>query len=321
MKTTLKCSLSLASVALLSALGVTVVTETAHAAPVKKPKVAQEAPKSAGIAQSMGKLRWGMSREQVLEHFTSGIKDKYKPLIAKATSALEEDKLRANMRDELARIRTSIIEFDGDKTGADVSFLRGEFTHKNGESMLKVSENNSDNYYFFIQDKLWKWYKAFDADVFEGKSFDQFADAIQGRYGKAQHRTEKTSAGRHDSLEWQDQATRLRAVDNKTFYGFYCLVFEDKDTLRQLAHLRTVKSDDAQAQNRFVESATSDPGRADDNNPDIVDRITGKVRRRAEPAKASQTTTVSDAPAKPVTLEPSSGGVSEEDDPLKGLGL
>ena len=31
-----------------------------------------------------------------------------------------------------------------------------------------VNDNTSQNYYFFINGKLWKWYKAFNASVFQG---------------------------------------------------------------------------------------------------------------------------------------------------------
>ena len=99
--------------------------------------------------------------------------------------------------------------------------MKGEFTHHNNESLFVVSDESSENYYFFIQDKLWKWYKAFKADAFAGKGFDQFAEAIQTRYGKSQKREGEAThgGGKQSWLEWQDKSTRLRAVDNKQFYG------------------------------------------------------------------------------------------------------
>jgi len=310
------------SFALLSVLALSGSVEIAHATPKRKPTV-QEAPRSAAIAQTMGELSWGMTRDQVLEHFSAKIKEKYRPLFAKATGALEEDKLRASMRDELGKLKSSVVEFNGAKTGADVSFLRGEFTHHNGEAMLSVSENSSENYYFFIQDKLWKWYKAFDSSVFEGKSFDQFADAIQSRYGRAQRRDGEAphGSGKHSWLEWQDESTRLRAVDNKQFYGFYCLVFEDKSTLRKLPQLRTVRPPEQPAGNALVESVTRGGESDGDQNPDVVDHITGKRRRRHEASATPGKSEPSRAPDKVQPAPSESGGVSAEDDPLKGLGL
>lgn len=307
--------------ALLGALALATSVDTVSAAPKKKKqKVAQEAPQSAEIAKAMGDLKWGMSRDQVLEHFTSGIRDKYKPLMAKAAGALEEDKLRARMRDELGKVKSSVVEFNGKKTGADVSFLKGEFTHNNAESMFKVKDENSENYYFFIQNKLWKWFKAFDASAFPGKSFEQFGEAIQARYGKSQVREGDAAhgGGKQKWLEWQDNETRLRAVDNNQFYGFYCLVFEDKSTLRKLPQLRTAKQPEERKSNSLVDSVTSGENEAADNNPNVVDRITGKTRQRED--APSQDSGKKGQPNKPATPAPSEGPPSD-DDPLKGLGI
>jgi hypothetical protein len=311
--------------ALLAALTLMSSIAPAHAAPKKKGKAAAEAPQSAEIAKSMGDLKWGMSREEVSGYFAGKLKEKYKPLLAKASGALEEDKLRAKQKEELAKLKTT--DFNGKKTGLDVSFLKGEFTHHNAETLLVVSDDNSENYYFFIQNKLWKWYKAFKADAFEGKSFDQFADAIQGRYGKGKKvEGEATHGGGKQSwVEWQDQSTRLRAVDNSHFYGFYCMVFEDKGTLRKLPELRTAKVTETKKGNSLIDSVTSDEANnaSADSNPDVMDRITGKNRNRqdapdtgkkGEASKKGET-----APSAPPPE--TTGGVKVEDDPLKGLGL
>ncbi len=296
--------------------------DVAHAAPKKKAaKVAQqqEAPTSNAISAAMGDLEWGMSRDDVMAKFVDGIKEKYRPLIAKATGALEEDKYRAKAREELSMIKSSLVEFNGNKTGWDVSFLANEFTHHNGESMFVVKDGNSQNYYFFMHGKLWKWYKAFSSEVFQGKGFDQFANAVQGRYGQGQVR----EVEKQRFLQWQDVGTSLRAVDNNQFYGFYCLVFEDKNTLRRLDALRTVKPKQKQSGHVLVDAATTEES-GNDSNPDIIDRITGKIRNRQNaPEQAAQASTGKKTTAAPAPA-PSAfdrGGVSDDDDPLKGLGI
>lgn len=319
---------------LVALLGLAMLGSTlagvAHAAPKKKKaKQAQveEAPQSAAISSSMGELKWGSERDQVLQRFITTVKEKYKPKLAKATGALEEDKLRAQMRDELSRIKDSVVEFDGKKTGWDVSFLKGEFTHHNDESLFAVTDESSQNYYFFIHGKLWKWYKAFNAKSFAGKSFDQFAEAIQGRYGKSAPREGELTpgAGKQRWLEWQDPTTRLRAVDNGQFYGFYCLVFEDKDTVRRLPELRRNADDSGPKKHELVESVTNgdDESAHSDGNQDIVDRITGKIRHSSDAPKAESGKTGSSSPSS----SPSSGSSKptppaageDSDDPLRGL--
>jgi hypothetical protein len=310
--------------ALLGALTLSSTIDPAHAAPKKKAKAAQEAPASAEIVKSMGDLKWGMTREEVTTYFADKIKAKYKPLLAKASGAMEEDKLRARQKEELAKLKAT--DFNGKKTGLDVSFLKGEFTHHNAESILVVSDDSSENYYFFIQNKLWKWYKAFKADAFEGKTFAQFAEAIQGRYGKGkQVEGEATHGGGKQSwVEWQDQTTRLRAVDNSGFYGFYCLVFEDKATLRKLPDLRAHKTVETKKGNSLIDAVTSDEANnaASDSNPDVMDRITGKIRHRQDaPESGQKGETGKKGEALPPSSPPPGGGVKTEDDPLKGLGL
>ncbi|HEX5656385.1 MAG TPA: hypothetical protein VFX59_04285 [Polyangiales bacterium] len=313
--------------ALLGALSVSVASpvNVAHAAPKKAKQAAQKAPpQSAEIDKSMGDLKWGQTRDEVYTRFETQIKDKYKPLISKARSAMEEDKQRAKQKDELAKLKSSLVEFNGKKTGWDVSFLKGEFTHNNSESLFAVSDDSSENYYFFIQGKLWKWYKAFKTEAFEGKSFDQFGAAIEGRYGTGAKREGEAThgGGKTNWLEWQDADTRLRAIDNSQFYGFYCLVFEDKATVNKLAQLRTAKVKDTKAGNSLVDSVTSDEAHngSGDSNTDAIDRITGKIRNRQDAPGPTTTGKKGEQPSTPAPPPPPQG-VSKEDDPLKGLGL
>ncbi len=302
----------------------TLSLSVAHAAPKKKAaKSAQQAaaPQSAAISGAMGNLKWGMTRDEVLGTFVEAIKEKYRPLIAKANGAIEEDKLRNKAREELAKIKSSIVEFNGKKTGWDVSFLKGEFTHDNNESMFVVTDDNSQNYYFFINNKFWKWYKAFNSGAVKG-NFDQFAKAVQGRYGKGQV---KEGEGKQRFIAWQDQSSSLRAVDNNQFYGFYCLVFESKDTLARLGDLRRNRASDTNRAHALVESATTDANEGADHNPDIIDRITGKMRVRQnapEPSAKGPGSSSKKAPAASAAppME-SGGGVLADDDPLKGLGI
>jgi len=158
--------------------------------------------------------------------------------------------------------------------------------------MLVYRDENSQNFYFFIGGRLWKWYKAFDASVFAGQTFEQFAQAVQGRFGRAVERNGRMTDNGPEQhwLEWQDRSTRLRAIDHTRFYGFYCLVFEDKDTLGRIAQLRTNTQPDPGSQGHaLVESVVlpaSGEDDAADQNADIVDRLTGNIRRQPDPAQA-----------------------------------
>lgn len=289
MRRKLVVSLTL-GVSLLCFLAVSVEAQRGrHGRRQRHAQPAREAapPNSAAIAEALGDLHWGMEPRQVHQYFVNKIRERYREPLTKAPGTIEEDRIRHDMENEIRRLRESYVRFDGDRTGWDLSFLRTEFTHGNRESMLVYRDENSQNFYFFIGGRLWKWYKAFDAAVFQGQSFDQFAQAVQGRFGRAADRTGTLVEGGpvQHWLEWQDGSTRLRAVDQNRFYGFYCLVFEDRATLGRLDELRThTLPSQAEQGHALVESVTLPEGgeQTGDANADIVDRITGNIRRRPE---------------------------------------
>ncbi|MFW6067398.1 MAG: hypothetical protein ACOC97_03610 [Myxococcota bacterium] len=237
-------------------------------------------PHSSAISEAMGELEWGMSKEELMRHFISRVHERYRKKFRKVTGAIEEDRLRHRLREAIKRVRQSYVKFDGRTTGWDVSFLRDEFTHRNGEAMIVVKEDQAQNFYFLINNRFWKLYRAFDSEVFAGASFGQFASALEGRYGRAARREGVLHEGGNSTrwLEWQDRRTRLRAVDNTAFYGFYSLVFEDKKMLKRIDGLRKHKRPPRERRHGLVESVTSDVDANPDDNPDIVDRITGKKR-------------------------------------------
>ena len=266
-----------------------------HAAPNAAAAAApvEAAPPSAAIGEAMGDLRWGMKKEEVYAYFQNRIRDRYRPQLSKAPGAIEEDRIRARMQEELQKLHDDEVCFQGRRTGWDASYLREEFTHNNSECMLVVNESDSQNFYFFINDHFWKWYKAFNADAFGGQNFAQFSDAIQHRFGPAREASGELVHGdgvRH-WIEWQDEVTRLRAVDQQQFYGFFCLVFEEKQTLNNLTTLRHNVAQSHSHSNTLVDIVTNPAGRqtATDDNADIVDRLTGKNRNPTQAAPNAPT--------------------------------
>jgi hypothetical protein len=227
----------------------------------------------------MAGIEWGWSRRQLMDHFRTKVRASYAPRLSKAPGAIEEDAIRAEMERELQRLRESYFEFDGTPSGFDSGFLRFEFTHNNHESMVRARSDNSEDYYFFINDHLWKWYRAFQSSVFAGASFDEFAVALEGRYGHARRQAGVLYEGQPETqwLEWQDRKTRARAVDNNRFYGFYCLVFEERATVSRLAELRPNQPERRDRHHALVEAVVIDPDappEVHDAHENVVDRIT-----------------------------------------------
>jgi hypothetical protein len=231
------------------------------------------------LEASMGEIQWGWSPKQVYRHLKAGIEASYRKPISKTTDAIEEDRLRHKMAEETRQIRESYFEFDGTASAYDSGYLKGEFTHRNGESLLRIRTETTQDFFFFINDKLWKRYRAFDASVFGGASFDEFGAALQKRYGKARRKTGALYDGGPTKrwYEWKEPRVVAKAVDNTEFYGFYCLILEDPKTVARLDKLRKNESGPAREQVSLVDTVGSDSH--EDQNADIADRITGEIRR------------------------------------------
>lgn len=231
----------------------------------------------------MGEIQWGWSPKQVYRHLKKDIEESYKVPISKTTDAIGEDRLRYKMAEESRQIRDSYLEFDGTPSAYDSGYLKGEFTQNNSESLLRVRTKNTQDYFFFINDRLWKRYRAFDASVFEGATFDQFGKALQQRYGKAKKKKAALTPDAEPTqwYEWKEARVRARAVDNNEFYGFYCLVLEDPKTVARLDQLRKNKPAAADGQNTLVDLVAE--GNDADQNADIADRISGEIRRHDAP--------------------------------------
>ena len=235
------------------------------------------------LEQSMGDIQWGWSPKQVYRHLKKEIEASYQEPIAKTTDAIEEDRLRHKMAEETREIRDSYLEFDGTPSAYDSGYLKGEFTHRNGESLLRVRTENTQDFFFFINERLWKRYRAFDSSVFEGASFAEFGAALQQRYGKAKTKSGVRAPGTPTTqwLEWKEPRVLARAVDNNEFYGFYCLILEDRKTVAQLGKLRKNKAEQAAAGGGLVDMVAEQSD--EDQNADIADRITGEIRRHDRP--------------------------------------
>jgi len=255
----------------------------------KAPETEEVTPTKDKIADALGAIKWGIGKEDLLKILTDQIREHYRPIMADTKDSLQADRLSSRMNQEIKQVRDSYEQFDGKQTGWSMGFLRDEFTQKNGEAMLNSKDQNSQNYYFFINDRLWKWYKVYNTDVFEGKTFDQFGNAVQLLLGKGKDtRGELTpgSGGRH-WLEWENKDTRARAVDQMGFYGFYCVIYESREILQQLPSLRKNVTERKSKTNELVDAVTSDTNAAanPDVNPNIVDRITGRIRAQEQPAQ------------------------------------
>jgi hypothetical protein len=273
---------------------------------------ANEPPVSAEISKALP-FPWGTGHAKVIEHYSGQIRTDYNARLAKVRDAVAEDRMRTEMDGAISKVRDSFVEFRGQRTGWRVSFIGDEFRDNAGESMVVVTEASAQRFFFFKNDSLYKMFVAFNAEVFPGLNFEQFAERIQERYGPAQRVTRtnpRTSEEELVELRWQDETTNLAAIDQTGFYGIFSLRFTDKSAPVMQANAGSVRP------NALIDQAIREG--SGDSHSDVVDRITG--RRRAAPAGnavggAQGGPTKNRAPA----AAPAPAVQASETDPLAGI--
>jgi hypothetical protein len=190
------------------------------------------------IGKAMGNLRWGMSDTEVARVVKTRLADQYGEKIKKAKGSS-----KAQLERELATKQKevgNVFEFSGKSSRWDRTPIAGEYGYGTDESMMTVNDGESENYYFFLEGRLWKWVKLYPSSQFGGKSFTKFSGAIQGKFGKGYKKETELngSAKKYTFLEFLDRNSRLRAVDRTSDANSYALVFEEMATVRQIAQLR-----------------------------------------------------------------------------------
>lgn len=285
-----------------------------------------EPPVSTRIDQEIQPLRWGVTHAQVLDYFRQRIRAEYAPR-AKNLGQIELFRLNSQRDEEIRRIERTYVEFDGapNHRAWDQSHIGEEYTHSNNESMLVYADAQGNReFFFFINDRLWKRARERRL-VGVTSSFDQFADQLDALFGTGRRRM---NGRRLESIDWRDDLTHLRVHDQRTFYDLFLFVFEENATLANLATLRRNAPTKNVRAAAPVDRAQPETGNvAGDPNADIVDRITGKIRRvQSSDAGAAATASAAGAGARPsapgaapANARPDAG--ADDNDPLGGLGF
>ena len=257
----------------------------AWAAPKKKPiapsKVSAPSANEKAVSELMDPYKWGMSPDDVLAALGKQLGERIAPELAKITDVYEQTRMRKQVKDQVDQVRKSFIKFEGQKTGWDVSIIEGEFMHGNDESMMQYRESDpatgrqQDRFFFFHQGKLWKQFIAFDMTPYKGKTFNDFREAMESRYGKGAPIVKKGPDGQDHvvAVAWRSGGTDLRAVDLMQFYANFCLAFSDDSVEKQMQAVRQARAPKV-APPRAMVSDGKGGERINDPNADVVDRIT-----------------------------------------------
>lgn len=232
-----------------------------------------------GINKLMGGFKWGDPSKKVITALKKQVRSEEEPALKKIKDPLEQDRQRRAMFAKLKKVDKNHVKFTGKRTPWDVSLVDKEFAHKNNESMVVMWKKRERRFYFFHNDRLWKMFIAFNADMFQDKTFEDFAGVMEGRFGRAQRKFSVTLKGdqKMDHLAWARAGrTQLLAYDYTAFYGNFCLSLVDMTTWRDVKSGRKANSPAGKYSDPLVKAVTTPGGVGRDENEDVVDRITGK---------------------------------------------
>ena len=252
--------------------------------PPKKPVEPKLAPPNAeqkkALGELMGAFTFQMDKDGIIAALTKQIDERYAEQISATSDVYTQDKLRKEKLKEIARIKSSYVEFTGAKTGWDVSLIDQEFAHNTGESMLMYWENaggkNQRRFFFFYEGKLWKMFVAIDTKALaeDQRNFTFFRKLMEQRYGQ----------GRVDGPreKWNAGAFEVQAVDKMAFYGSFGLLIQDPKVLPQIAATREANAP-AVKRNDAIIDAIRDNGTQvnvnDETNSDAVDAIINGAKK------------------------------------------
>jgi hypothetical protein len=283
---------------LLAAFWVLTTAQLAAAKGAKKVVEKSRGPapiaKAAAISEFKGEYKWGMTPQVVMDMLYAKIDASYKDKIDKyrADPAMS-DKIRGMIKSDKAAIAKSVVKFEGQNAAWGTSIIDEEFVPNNNESMLFYKEPKSKRYFFFSGESLYKMFVAFDKEVVVGKSFPEFGELLQQKYGRAQpvYRDVAMHGMKDkilDAYQWRSaEGDGLRLVDRSKFYDVYCLVVYDHSVADRQAELR--RSNAASVpKGSFLDSVISDKPNERDENDNVVDRITGKEVLKPGERRGSQ---------------------------------
>jgi hypothetical protein len=229
-----------------------------------------------------GVFKWGMKPEEVMAEVRVAIEAKYQPRIQQASQDPgKQQRVRDEMTREINAVKKSFTKFEGQKSGWDVSIVGPEFQQGTSEAVLVTKEDQWTRYFFFFEDGLYKMFLAFNKDALQGKSFKDFGKSLEAKYGTARevYRDEKTKGGMAHVLDhyvWAAGGSdRLKLVDRSEFYGVYCLVLFDGSVQDRVNERRKVVNPGGVEKDPLVEAVSTRGKDGNDENDDIIDRVTG----------------------------------------------
>ena len=203
--------------------------KAAKAAPVakKKPAPPLSAEHKKALAELYGGFKFGMSKDDVVATLQKQVDAAYDEKMKNAVDIASQDRVRAEKKKAIAGISSTYVNFDGHRTGWDVSIIENEFAHNTGESMMERWENeggkNNRRFFFFKDGKLWKMFVSLDVSVLpeDKKNFATLESYMAAKYGPGESDLD------HGVITWHAGEFEARAIDRLKDYDAIGIAIED----------------------------------------------------------------------------------------------
>jgi hypothetical protein len=245
------------------------------------PLFAQEEPENKpqpGIASVLRGLNWGDGHQVVFKFLEKEIKQSFDAKIDKARDDLEIDLIRKDLKKALENLKNTYTSFTGQRTGYEVSLIKGDFKHNNSETLIRIDEKQKQRYYFFRYDKLFKLVVAYPNTIAGDAGFEGFVSKIEEKYGSPVKVDWDTPQGGTRTMVrgiWQDEKTQLIVEDFSSFYSRFTTKFvsvEQGLEIEELHEKGTVKNG---TKNAKSSASVNIYGEDTDQGENVIDQITG----------------------------------------------
>jgi hypothetical protein len=187
---------------------------------------------------------FGGDLEAVMKWVAKDTRARYADRIEGTLNQAERDRLETEAKSRARTVRNSLIKFQGQRTGYNISVLGGDFAHGTGESMLVAPIGHAQEHYFFVRGKAYKILRT------DGRQppFPVLLVNLTQQFGAPESVGYRQPATKNDphAATWRDP-TMVFDVEARPDYGTVALRWTDRTTSDALAQLRGGKLPPADA--------------------------------------------------------------------------
>lgn len=204
----------------------------ASAAPKKKKDVAAATTTTPAtpLESDLGKLKWGMTVQEVQDAYIEKIEANYKEKLKGVRDVMKADQLKAQKKQEIEAFKGTFKKFDtqSDVNSFKTSIIVNEISVGAGESLLVITDEKSQRYLFFADGKFYKLFVAYDGDYVGDVQFPDFAAKISDKHGEPAKKYDRTVTQLEKKMaacSWSDTTASLWVEDRRDLYGSVVLVY------------------------------------------------------------------------------------------------